>query len=503
MKANRKQKYYIPKVDVVEVKRRDIAGFGLGTMAGALCASIFGSTLFKFYTDPNWMGINASTYAFFMLVFTIWNAINDPISGAIVDRTNTRIGRFTPYIRFLGPLLGISFIFMLNPIEGISSTPFFEFNFLTIKGIQVSPLSLYLLVVLLLFDTFYTIVIVAKSGMLNRLSLDHRKRSKVQYAAIALSLVGVATGVVIPNALVAFPSERNKILFSIVITIIGIVVVGSFVFMSYSIREIDKPAEFGRSNLPFFKTVWSIIGFSFKEGKFRFNSPGFICYMVYDVGHVLTYHIFTSNLPNYIDFAFRDNPIEMYIFIGSLVGGAIVGVAILLLINKNSSIRNSLLFATTNYVVGGLTLWLGGQTFVRYIGAFIIAMGIPGPFIYLDPFMSDIIDDDYYRTGTNKAGNYIGLTALFSKPSHWAADVIALAILVPATYQLPPEIRDYNALASASGMVIGLIPAICMFVGWFAIYFFPIVGERYNRMKKALELKLKAIAKKKNENSKL
>jgi GPH family glycoside/pentoside/hexuronide:cation symporter len=480
----KEHKHPIPKVDVVQVKKRDIAGFGLGTMAGALCASIFGSSLFKFYTDPNWMGINASTYAFFMLIFTIWNAINDPISGSIIDRTNTKIGRFTPYIRYLGPLLGISFIFMLNPVRGISSTPYFEFNFISIKNIQVSPLSIYLLFILLFFDTVYTLVIVAKSGMLNRLSLDHLKRSRIQYVAILLSLVGIGAGFIIPNALLVTASDRNKTLFSIVISIIGIVVVGSFLFMSYAIKEKEKPAEFVRSNLPFFKTVGGIL-----------KNRAFYSYMIYDVMHVLTYHILTSNLPNYFDFAFRTNPSELHWFIGSMVGGALVGVSILLLINKNSSIRNALLFATTCYVIGGFTLWLGGLSFVRFIGAFIIAMGIPGPFIYLDPFMSDIIDDDYYRSGTNKAGNYIGLTALFSKSSHWTADVIALAILVPATYQLPEAMRDYNALAHASGMVIGLIPAICMFIGFFAIYFFPIVGERYNRMKKGLELKLKAIAK--------
>ena len=105
----------------------------------------------------------------------------------------------------------------------------------------------------------------------------------------------------------------------------------------------------------------------------------------------------------------------------------------------------------------------------------------------------DIIDYDYYEKGVNRAGNFIGLTALFSKPSHWAADVIALAILVPATYQ-NIIIRDYDKLANASGMVIGLVPAVCMFIGFFAIYFFPIVGEKYNRMKKGLELKLKTIA---------
>jgi len=480
----KEQKHPIPKVDVVTVKKRDVAGFGLGTMAGALCASIFGSSLFKFYTDPNWMGINAGTYTFFMLIFTIWNAINDPLFGSMVDRTNTKIGRFTPYIRYLGPLLGISFIFMLNPVRGISSTPFFEFDFLKIKDIQVSPLSIYLLLILLLFDTAYTLVIVAKSGMLNRLSLDHMKRSRIQYAAILLSLVGIGVGFILPNALLVTASDRNKTLFSIVITIIGFVVVGSFLFMSYAIKEMDKPAEFVKSNLPFFKTVWGIL-----------KNRAFLSYMIYDVMHVLTYHILTSNLPNYFDFAFRTNPSELYWFIGSLVGGALLGVTILLLINKNSNIRNALLFATASYAVGGLTLWLGGQSFVRFIGAFIIAMGIPGPFILLDPFMSDIIDDDYYRTGTNKAGNYVGLTALFSKSSHWFADIIALAILIPATYQLAEPMRDYDALASASGMIIGLIPAICMFIGFFAIYFFPIVGERYNRMKKGLELKLKAIAK--------
>ena len=118
------------------------------------------------------------------------------------------------------------------------------FDFATIKEIQVSPLSIYLLLILLLFDTVYTIVVVAKSGMLNRLSLDHRKRSKIQYMAIALSVIGIGAGVIIPNALLVKATEQNKQLFSIVITVIGIIVVGSFIYMSYAIKEMEKPAEF-------------------------------------------------------------------------------------------------------------------------------------------------------------------------------------------------------------------------------------------------------------------
>ena len=49
-----------------------------------------------------------------MLITRIWDAINDPMLGAIAERTHTRWGRFRPYLLFGAPVLAIAtgFTFM-------------------------------------------------------------------------------------------------------------------------------------------------------------------------------------------------------------------------------------------------------------------------------------------------------------------------------------------------------------------------------------------------------
>ena len=42
-----------------------------------------------------------------MLIARIWDAINDPMMGAIAERTRSKLGRFRPYIAFGCPFLAI------------------------------------------------------------------------------------------------------------------------------------------------------------------------------------------------------------------------------------------------------------------------------------------------------------------------------------------------------------------------------------------------------------
>lgn len=58
-----------------------------------------------FYTDV--FGIPATTASFMFLVTRIWDMINDPIMGMIADRTNTRWGKFRPYLLWMAVPYGI------------------------------------------------------------------------------------------------------------------------------------------------------------------------------------------------------------------------------------------------------------------------------------------------------------------------------------------------------------------------------------------------------------
>lgn len=64
-----------------------------------LICTIIGSYLTVFMTDA--IGFNALAVAFLMLGARIFDALNDPIMGSIVDRTRTKWGKCRPYMKWM------------------------------------------------------------------------------------------------------------------------------------------------------------------------------------------------------------------------------------------------------------------------------------------------------------------------------------------------------------------------------------------------------------------
>ncbi len=74
-------------------------GFSLGDTASNLVWQTLMIFQMYFYTDV--FGIPAAVVGTMFLITKIWDSINDPIMGLIADRTNTRWGKFRPYILWL------------------------------------------------------------------------------------------------------------------------------------------------------------------------------------------------------------------------------------------------------------------------------------------------------------------------------------------------------------------------------------------------------------------
>jgi len=77
---------------------REKIGYGFGDFASSMFWKLFAVYLMIFYTDV--FGIGAAAAGTMFLVVRIWDAVTDPIVGIIADRTNTRWGKFRPFIAF-------------------------------------------------------------------------------------------------------------------------------------------------------------------------------------------------------------------------------------------------------------------------------------------------------------------------------------------------------------------------------------------------------------------
>ena len=73
-------------------------GYGLGDTASHFVWDMVGFWLMFFYTDV--YGISAAAAGTIMLIARFWDMAIDPMIGVISDRTNTRWGKFRPYILF-------------------------------------------------------------------------------------------------------------------------------------------------------------------------------------------------------------------------------------------------------------------------------------------------------------------------------------------------------------------------------------------------------------------
>jgi len=83
---------------VTKLSVKEKIGYSLGDTASHFVWDMVGFWLLFFYTDV--YGISAAAAGTIMLVARFWDMAIDPVIGIVSDRTNTRWGKFRPYILF-------------------------------------------------------------------------------------------------------------------------------------------------------------------------------------------------------------------------------------------------------------------------------------------------------------------------------------------------------------------------------------------------------------------
>ncbi len=141
--------------------------YTIGYSASNVIWYMINNYLLLFYTDV--VGLAAGAISTIMLISRIWGGINDPVVGAIVDRTHTKWGKFKPYLAIGAPFLAIFNIltFTVWPLEGMAKV--------------VVCLLCYMVL-----GTGYATVSVAVNSLVNRLS----NNPQIKMDIIAIAQVG-------------------------------------------------------------------------------------------------------------------------------------------------------------------------------------------------------------------------------------------------------------------------------------------------------------------------
>lgn len=150
---------------------REKFGYGLGDMASNIVYQAVINVLMYFYTDV--YGIEAAAAGTLMIAVRFFDAITDPIMGAIADRTRTRWGRYRPWMLWFAIPYGLLAV-------AAFVTP------------DVAPGTklVYAYISYALLMTAYTAVNIPYSALAGVMTSDKDERSGLQSWRFGMAMVG-------------------------------------------------------------------------------------------------------------------------------------------------------------------------------------------------------------------------------------------------------------------------------------------------------------------------
>lgn len=176
------------------LKKKDYIGYALGDFAGCLCFATVTTLLQKYYTDI--LGLSPLFIMIMFIAARVWDAINDPIMGRIVDlRKPNKNGRYRIWMRIVAIPLAIATILMFMPWTGLAQS-------MGSVGVMI-----YATVTYIAFGMLYTMHQIPYGSLASVVTTDDKERNKLS----VFRSVGAALGS-IPVLLVTFIWAKPNII---------------------------------------------------------------------------------------------------------------------------------------------------------------------------------------------------------------------------------------------------------------------------------------------------
>lgn len=156
---------------------KDYIGYALGDFAGCLCFSSVMTLLQKYYTDI--LGLSPLFIMIMFIVARVWDAVNDPIMGRIVDlRKPSKDGRYRVWMKWVAIPLALATILMFLPWSGLADK------------IGTVGVCIYATFTYILFGMIYTVHQIPYGSLASVVTTDAKERNKLSVFRSAGSALG-------------------------------------------------------------------------------------------------------------------------------------------------------------------------------------------------------------------------------------------------------------------------------------------------------------------------
>ena len=354
--------------------KRNRFTFGLGTIGRDMLYSLVSMHLIFYLTDildlPNatlwWVN-------FVLLAGRIFDAVNDPIMGVIVDNTHTRFGKFKPWIAIGAVLSAVATILLFTDfgVTGMSYVALFALSYL-------------------FWEISYTANDIAYWSMLPSLSTDQKEREKIgAFAKICanIGLFTVVAGIVPITAALGEAYGSMKTAYTVFASILaGIMFIGQLITL-VGVKEhrgMFKQEE-GTSLKGMIKAI-------FQNDQLLYTAISMSLFMI---GYMTT----TSFGLYFFKYAYGDE--GMYSLFAVILGISQITALFVFPFFSRRFNRKALYTAATILVVLGYILFFLSPMDMMYIGTAGILMFVGQAFIQLLMlmFLADTVEYGQWKLG--------------------------------------------------------------------------------------------------------
>lgn len=190
--------------DTKYLTKKNRVSFALSGFGQNLIIGFVNSFILFFYTDIFVIGAGAA--GILMIVARVWDALNDPIMGTIVDKTRSRWGKMRPYLLFISLPLAVSTILLfLNP-----------------TGLSLTGRIIYAYITYIVWGMIYTVCDVPFWGLASVMTPNPKERvSFISVSRLVHSVGGALPLLIIPIVTKLVGNEKGYTLAGIIIGILG------------------------------------------------------------------------------------------------------------------------------------------------------------------------------------------------------------------------------------------------------------------------------------------
>ena len=202
-----------------EFGKKQFAAYGLGAVGKDMVYALSASYIMYYYQDI--LGLSATFVGFILMIARVFDAANDPFMGVVVAKTNTKWGKFRPWL-FTGTILNAFVLYALFAAPAVSG----------------KALMIYFAVMYILWGVTYTMMDIPFWSMIPAVTSTIKDRENLSVvgrtcAGVGYALINVFTVMAVSK--LGSGIERTGFrLFALIIAIFFVVFI---LFTCFTIHE--------------------------------------------------------------------------------------------------------------------------------------------------------------------------------------------------------------------------------------------------------------------------